>query len=59
METEKETARLRVNCGIVFSGAANDVDILLSELENRGITLIYKKVSLGHLWIKEGGEAHE
>ena len=48
--------RLWVNCGVVVQGTATEVDKFLKELSGKELKLIYKTVSLGHLWIKQGRE---
>lgn len=53
--------RLWINAGIVLTGDASSIDRILKEIDKSDLKLVFKKVSLNRLWIKEseGGENDE
>lgn len=53
-ENGEVSHRLIVSCGLVLKGPAGTIDNLLEELPEKGIDIIYKKVSVDkRMWIKE------
>ena len=50
-----------INAGIVLTGDASSIDRILKEIDKSDLKLVFKKVSLNRLWIKEseGGENDE
>lgn len=55
--TQPPDNRLYVTCGIILRGSALEVDRLLSELPERGLECLRKKVEFGgKLWLVKADE---